>query len=32
MSWKDFLPITPTQWTGLIIAVLAAALAGAWFG
>lgn len=26
MTWKDFLPITWTQWAGFVIAILATAL------
>jgi hypothetical protein len=28
MNWKDFLPITPTQWVGLLVVALGAAFLG----
>lgn len=28
MNWKDFLPITPTQWVGLALLCLASAFLG----
>lgn len=28
MTWKDFLPITPTQWLGFVVACLASGFVG----
>lgn len=31
MTWRDFLPITPTQWAGLVVAILVTALVAGTF-